>query len=96
MLVRKPTIRNIIKTKDMLDKELEKKIIGIIVDSTKDTNTRLDILRSKGYNVRRCYVTTYNKLLGETVIKTKGVIRIIVGRPKDHYYKEVYAVELPL
>lgn len=80
----------------MVNKEIEKKIISDIVKRTKNTNTRISLLQSKGYNVKRCYVKTYNKLLGETAMKRKGVLRIIIGRPQNHWYREVYAIDLPL
>lgn len=80
----------------MKDLTLDKKIISDIVKKTKNTNIRITLLQSEGYNVNRCYVRTYNRLLGETTMKRKGVLRIIIGRPQNHWYREVYAVDLPL
>lgn len=80
----------------MANKEIEKKIISDIVKKTNNTKKRITLLQRKGYDVKQCYVSTYNKLLGETIMKRKGVIRIIVGRPPKHWYREVYAIDLPL
>lgn len=80
----------------MKDLTLDKKIISDIVKKTKNTNIRITLLQSEGYNVNRCYVRTYNRLLGETTMKRKGVLRIIIGRPQNHWYREVYAVDLLL
>lgn len=80
----------------MKDLDIEIKKIGDIVNKTKNVNIRIDLLQSEGYNVKRCYVKTYNGLLGVSEFKKKGVIRIIIGRPKEHFYKEVFAVEFPM
>ena len=80
----------------MKDLTFDRKIISDIVKKTKNTNIRITLLQSEGYNVNRCYVRTYNRLLGETTMKRKGVLRIIIGRPQNHWCREVYAVDLPL
>lgn len=80
----------------MVNKDIEKKIISDIVRRTKNTKTRISMLQEHGYNVKRCYVKTYNKLLGETPMKRKGCTRIIIGRPSKHWCREVYAIDIPL
>jgi hypothetical protein len=45
-----------------------------------------------GYDVKKCYVPNYNGIGNLTYMPRLNEIRIIIGRPKNHYCKEVFAV----
>lgn len=53
---------------------------------------RIDNLTKRGFEIKRCYVPTYNGIGNFSYMPRLNEIRIIIGRPKKHYCKEVYAV----
>lgn len=58
----------------------------------KDVEKRCAQFVARGFNLKRCFVPSYNGLYGLTYMPRLNEIRIIVGRPKHHSPKEVYAI----
>ena len=58
----------------------------------KDIGKRCTQLCAMGFNVRRCYVPHYNGIGNMTYMPRLNEIRIIIGRPKNHEPREVYAI----
>ena len=56
------------------------------------TNERVLDLQNRGFEVRRCYVPTYNGVGNLTYMPRLNEIRIIVARPTNHFPREVFAV----
>jgi hypothetical protein len=73
-----------------------RRIIRSIVKNTKSVEERIAQLTDKGYNVKRCYVPTYNGLMGESFMPQKKIIRLIIGRPKKNMVREVFAIDFDL
>ena len=55
-------------------------------------NERVLDLQNRGFEVRRCYVPTYNGVGNLTYMPILNEIRIIVTRPTNHFPREVFAV----
>ena len=55
-------------------------------------NERVLDLQNRGFEVRRCYVPTYNGVGNLTYMPRLNEIRIIVTRPTNHFPREVFAV----
>ena len=55
-------------------------------------NERVLDLQNRGFEVRRCYVPTYNGVGNLTYMARLNEIRIIVARPTNHFSREVFAV----
>ena len=70
--------------------------INKIIDSEKLIENRIRLLQSNGFEVKRCYVPTYNKVGGITFFPRLKEFRIIIGRPKNHFVREVYAVVIKI
>jgi hypothetical protein len=49
-------------------------------------------LQNRGFEVKRCYVPTYNGVGNLTYMARLNEIRIIVARPTNHFPREVFAV----
>ena len=62
------------------------------IRTKKLTNQRINDLTNMGYDVKKCYVPNYNGIGNLTYMPRLNEIRIIIGRPKNHYCKEVFAV----
>lgn len=67
-------------------------IIKQVIRNNKRVDDRVNHLTNRGYKVRRCYVSTYNGIGQPTYLPRKNEIRIIIGRPLNHFSKEVFAV----
>lgn len=63
-----------------------------IFHNPKSVENRIKDLEYRGFEVKRCYVPTYNGVGNLTYMPRLNEIRIIIGRPKNHFCKEVYAV----
>ena len=59
---------------------------------TKDVIERCRRLWARGFEVRKCYIPHYNGIGGMTYMPRLNEIRIIVGRPKEHEPRQVYAI----
>ena len=55
-------------------------------------NERVLDLQNRGFEVKRCYVPTYNGVGNLTYMPRLNEIRIIVTRPTNHHPREVFAV----
>lgn len=55
-------------------------------------NERVLDLQNRGFEVKRCYVPTYNGIGNLTYMPRLNEIRIIVTRPTNHHPREVFAV----
>lgn len=53
---------------------------------------RIKDLSYRGFEVKLCYIPTYNGIGNLTYMPRLNEIRIIVGRPKCHEPRQVYAV----
>lgn len=53
---------------------------------------RINDLTNRGFEVKLCYIPTYNGIGNLTYMPRLNEIRIIVGRPKWHEPRQVYAV----
>ena len=58
----------------------------------KDIKKRYEQLLARGFEVKKCYVPNYNGIGGMTYMPRLNEIRIIVGRPKNHEPRQVYAI----
>lgn len=58
----------------------------------KHVKDRIYHLMEQGYRVKRCYIPTYNGVGNVTYMPKLKEFRIIIGRPKRHFCREVYAV----
>lgn len=58
----------------------------------KDVEKRCEQFKHKGFEIKRCFVPSYNGICGLTYMSRLNEIRIIIGRPKCHSPKEVYAI----
>lgn len=58
----------------------------------KDVEKRCEQLWARGFEVKKCYVPNYNGIGGMTYMPRLNEIRIIVGRPKNHEPRQVYAI----
>lgn len=58
----------------------------------KDVATRCTQFWARGFYIRRCYIPHYNGIGNMTYMPRLNEIRIIVGRPKNHEPREVYAI----
>lgn len=63
-----------------------------ILHNPRNVEKRVNDLTYRGFEVRRCYVPTYNGIGNFSYMPKLNEIRIIIGRPKHHFCKEVYAV----
>ena len=63
-----------------------------ILLNPKSVEKRVNDLTYRGFEVRRCYVPTYNGIGNFSYMPRLNEIRIIIGRPSNHFCKEVYAV----
>ena len=59
---------------------------------TKEVVERCKRLEDRGFVIKRCYIPNYNGIGGMTYMPRLNEIRIIVGRPKEHEPREVYAI----
>ena len=55
-------------------------------------NERVLDLQNRGFEVKRCYVPTYNGIGNLTYMPRLNEIRIIIARPINHFPREVFAV----
>ena len=55
-------------------------------------NERVLDLQNRGFEVKRCYVPTYNGSGNLTYMPRLNEIRIIIARPINHFPREVFAV----
>lgn len=69
-------------------------IIRYIIHAHKYVDDRIKHLEHLGYDVKKCYVPNYNGVGNMTYMSMKKEYRIIIGRPKNHFPKQVYAVIL--
>ena len=67
-------------------------IIRYIIHAHKYVDDRIKHLEHLGYDVKKCYVPNYNGVGNMTYMSMKKEYRIIIGRPKNHFPKQVYAV----
>lgn len=58
----------------------------------KDVEKRCAQFVARGFNVKKCYMPTYNRICGMTYMPRLNEIRIIIGRPKCHEPRQVYAI----
>ena len=58
----------------------------------KGVEKRCHQLWARGFYIRRCYMPHYNGIGNMTYMPRLNEIRIIVGRPKNHEPREVYAI----
>lgn len=58
----------------------------------KFVNQRVMDLTNRGFEVKRCFVPTYNGIGQPTYMPRLNEIRVIIGRPNNHFYREVFAV----
>lgn len=63
-----------------------------IIASNKNVDDRINQFKLNGFKVKRCYVPTYNGIGNMTYMPKLNEIRLIVGRPKKHFCREVYAI----
>ena len=63
-----------------------------ILLNPKNVEKRVNDLTYRGFEVRRCYVPTYNGIGNFSYMPRLNEIRIIVGRPVNHFPREVFAV----
>lgn len=63
-----------------------------ILLNKRSVEKRVKDLIYRGFEVKRCYVPNYNGIGQPTYTKKLNEIRIIVGRPCNHFCKEVFAV----
>lgn len=63
-----------------------------VINTYKYIDDRIKCLENRGYEVKKCYVPNYNGVGNMTYMTMKKEYRIIIGRPKNHYPKQVYAV----
>lgn len=66
--------------------------VSKIINRNRSVEKRVWELVQGGMRVKRCYVRDYNGIGGCVYYERFHETRIIVGRPKDHYSREVYAV----
>ena len=62
------------------------------INNKRFVNQRVMDLTNRGFDVRRCFVPTYNGIGNLTYMPRLNEIRIIVGRPNNHTCREVFAV----
>ena len=62
------------------------------MQNPKNVEKRVADLKYRGFEVRRCFVPTYNGIGNFSYMPRLNEIRIIIGRPKFHNCREVYAV----
>ena len=62
------------------------------INTKRFVNQRVMDLQNRGFEVKRCFVPTYNGVGNLTYMPRLNEIRIIVGRPQHHNCKEVFAV----
>ena len=55
-------------------------------------NDRIRRLESFGFTIKRCYIPNYNGVGEMTYMPRLNEVRLVIGRPKNHMSKEVYAV----
>lgn len=67
-------------------------IINQVITCNNRVEERVKKLQDRGFEVKRCYIPTYNHLGGITYMPRLNEIRITIGRPKNHFSKEIYAV----
>ena len=67
-------------------------IIKQIVNMNKKVEDRVNLLKACGYDVKRCYIPTYHGILQPTYMSRLNEIRLTIGRPKNHFCREVYAI----
>lgn len=67
-------------------------IINQVITCNSIVDVRIKKLQDRGFEVKRCYIPTYNHIGGITYMPRLNECRITIGRPKNHFYKEVYAV----
>ena len=67
-------------------------IIRQVIHTYKYVDDRIKRLEHRGYEVKKCYVPNYNGVGNMTYMPMKKEYRIIIGRPKDHEPRQVYAV----
>ena len=60
--------------------------------SMNHVNDRIRRLESFGFTIKRCYIPNYNGVGEMTYMPRLNEVRLIIGRPKNHFCKEVYAV----
>jgi hypothetical protein len=53
---------------------------------------RIRRLESFGFTIKRCYIPNYNGVGEMTYMPRLNEVRLVIGRPKNHFCKEVYAV----
>lgn len=62
------------------------------INNKKFVNQRILDLQNRGFNVKRCYVPSYNGIGQPIYFPRLNEIRIIIGRPINHAPREVFAV----
>lgn len=62
------------------------------INNKRFVNQRVMDLTNRGFEVKRCFVPTYNGIGQPTYFPRLNEIRIIVGRPNNHTCREVFAV----
>lgn len=67
-------------------------IIRQIILLNNNVEDRIRKLKLFGFKVKRCYVKDYNGLFHPTYCPKLNELRVIIGRPKNHNPKEVFAV----
>ena len=67
-------------------------IVRYIIHAHKYVDDRIRHLEHLGYDVKKCYVPNYNGVGNMTYMSIKKEYRIIIGRPKNHFPKQVYAL----
>ena len=63
-----------------------------ILHNPRSVEKRVADLKYRGFEVRRCYVPTYNGIGNFSYMPRLNEIRIIIGRPVNHFPREVFAV----
>lgn len=63
-----------------------------IILTNKNVNDRIVKLNNRGLKVKRCYVPTYNGIGNVSYLPRLNETRVIIGRPKNHSPREVFAV----
>ena len=67
-------------------------IIKQICKTQRSIKKRLEMLKYRGYDIHRVYVPNYNGIANYSYMKRLNELRIIVGRPTNHFVREVYAI----
>lgn len=66
--------------------------VRCLLHDIKSVNERINYFKEEGYEVKRCYVPNYVGVGYSCYMPKLKEYRQIIGRPKHHFSKEVYAI----